>query len=193
MTDATGAIYRLSVRLQADYLNGGHVSYFIPDLNDMATIADYFVEVSETTIAYAEAAAANYALQVALGGGAYAVGTQMLSLPRVANLGSGAFIEANVALGLWPVTKNTTYTIEVHDFRKVLLCTSGTNTWTLPEAQYLPDGWFCCFINRSGNNLTINRGGTDTFNAAATTLAVASAASPIHFIIKTSSSTFEVL
>ena len=73
-----------------------------------------------------------------------------------------------------PVTQDATYQIVPIDFwTSLLLTTSGTRTYTLPAWADMPD-----FVppligkNRSGNNLTLARTGTDTFDAAATSVVV---------------------
>jgi hypothetical protein len=184
------AILRLQARIVSDYYNGGHTTHFINDLNDMAAVADYAGDQAAEAAASSAAASASYALSLGFSLAAYGIGTQPLHLPRAGSLGALAFM-GQEALRVLPNTQNATYQITPHDFGKMLLTTSGTNTWTLPLAADLPEGWWCLYRNRSGNNLTINRSGADTFNAAATTLAISTGAA-IGMIVRTGATTFEV-
>jgi hypothetical protein len=70
-------------------------------------------------------------------------------------------------VGCSPSWQNASYQIVLQDFGKLVFCTSGTNTYTLPAAADLPDGWFCRLRNRSGVNLTLNPTGADTLNGSA--------------------------
>lgn len=184
------AIYRLQARLGSQYLSGGHRTYLISDFNDVAAVGQMTANNATQAAASAASAASSYSLMVALGASAYGVGIDATDLPRVASFPSGGFAELLAALGIFPNTQNGSYQITPHDFGKLLLTTSGTNTWTLPLAADLPEGWFCRWRNRSGNNLTLNRSGADTFNAAATTIALATGTSGM--IVRTSSTTLEV-
>lgn len=187
---SSAAILRLSARVQADYLNGGHVPLFVPDMNAAATIANYTAAQATAAAASAASAASMYVLSLALSIPAYGVGIDTMDLPRVSALGSLAFMDAPGALGVFANTQDATYQIRPDDFGKLLLTTSGARTYTLPLAADLPEGWFCRWRNRSGSNLTVNRSGADTLNAAATTIALATGTSGL--IVRTSASTFEV-
>ena len=88
----------------------------------------------------ADAAALSYQQQLTLGGGSCGIGTEALKLPRTADHGQLSFVDLVPALGVFPNTQNATYQIALPDFAKLLLCTSGTRTWTLPLATDLPDG-----------------------------------------------------
>jgi hypothetical protein len=181
----------LAARTSADFANGGHRTYFVPSLNAVANTANDMAALAEDASDAAAAAAATYTLNLALGVSAYGVGTEPLDLPRTVDLGGAAFVETDVLLGVFPSTQNAAYQMLPTDFRRLLLTTTGTNTWTLPLAADLPDGWHCWYRNRSGANLTIQRSGSDTFNAAATSVTISTGAA-IGMIVKTSSTTFEV-
>ncbi len=88
-------------------------------------------------------------------------------MPRVVEHGSAAFAEIDSIRGLFPLLMNASYQIVQQDFGKLVFCTSGTNTYTLPSAADLPDGWFCRLRNRNGVNLTLNPTGADTINGSA--------------------------
>lgn len=184
------SIARLLARVQNDYLDNGHIPLLIDDYNAVARVGNYTAQQATAAAASAAAAANSYALMVALGASAYGVGIDLADLVRAGQLGGMAFMEPTTTLGRFVNTKDETYQIRPDDFAKVLLLTSGTRTHTLPLAADLPEGWWCMWNNRSGNNYTVNRSGTDTFNAAATTIALSTG--DWGFIIRTSSSTFEV-
>lgn len=181
----------LAARVDADFSALKHLEFFRPSLLAVGAVGREVAADATQAAASATAAATTYALHVALGAGAYGFGTLPLHLPRAGSLGSMAFLDAQEARGIFTSTQNAAYQMTPHDFGRLLLTTTGTNTWTAPLAADLPDGWHCLLRNRSGNNLTIARSGSDTMNAAATTVTIATAAA-IARIIKTSSTTFEV-
>ena len=180
----------LAARVDADFSALQHLTYFRPSLLAVGAVGREVAADATAAAASAAAASASYALSLGFSLAAYGIGTQPLHLPRAGSLGALAFMEQE-ALRVLPNTQNATYQITPHDFGRLLLTTSGTNTWTLPLAADLPEGWWCLYRNRSGNNLTINRSGADTFNAAATTVAISTGAA-IGMIVRTSSTTFEV-
>jgi hypothetical protein len=181
----------LAARVDSDFSALKHLEFFRPSLLAVGAVGREVAADATAAAASAAVASATYALQVTLGAGAYGIGTEPLHLPRAGSLGSGAFTDREVEMGIFLNTQDATYQITPHDFGKLLLATSGTRTWTLPLAADLPDGWFCRIRNRSGNNLTIARSGSDTMNAAATSVTISTGAA-ISFAIKTSSTTFEV-
>jgi hypothetical protein len=186
------AIARLAARTLAQYLaDSGYVEIFPPDLNAVATIGSYATTKAAEMVATAALVSASVAVAQALVGLTQKVGTEVLSLPRNIELGGAAFVDVEQLKGIVPSTQNAAYQILPQDFGKLLITTTGTNTWTLPVAADLPEGWWCLYRNRSSANLTVNRSGADTFNAAATTLAIATGTA-IGWIIRTSSTTFEV-
>jgi hypothetical protein len=159
--------------------NGGHRLWFLPLIQDIVTEA---LRIStNSTSAVSAAAAAQAALTSILGvtGGSLGIGTEPLDLVRAGDLGSAAFLDEDVLNGIVVNTQNTTYQIVLSDKSKLLLTTTGTNTWTLPLLSNLPPRWFLRYKNRSGNNLTFNRSGSDTINNAATSLVVATGTSGI--------------
>lgn len=184
------AIARLAARVVGDYLNGGHVEVFVPDLNDTATLATYTATNATSAAAAASAAAATYALVLALIGGGQGVGTEQLDVPPVWALGSGAFSDVEVIRGIFPNLQNAAYQILALDQGRLTYCTSGTNTYTLPLAADLPDGWCAPLRNRSGNNLTVARTGSDTING--TTSATIATGNTTSWVFKTGSTSFEV-
>lgn len=171
------------------FQNGGHRTYLVPAFNAVGRTAQDVSALATSTSALAAAAASSYALMAALGASAYSIGTAAMSLPRVADLGPGAFTDPQYDAGVIVNLQNAAYQITLHDFGKLLLDTSGTNTYTLPAATDLPEGWWCLYQNFSGVNLTLARSGTDTINSAATSVTVATGAA-IGRIIRRSSSTF---
>lgn len=185
----SGAITQLAGRVAADYANGGHRSVFIPDLNAVATVANDVATDAASAESAAVQAAASLAAALELTGGAVEVGTDQLGVPRNAELGDAAFADAMQIAGQFVDTRDATYQILPQDFSKVLRATSGTRTWTLPLAANVPDGWWIVCKNRSGNNLTVSRAGSDTIDAAATSLTIATGASAI--IVKASATTWE--
>lgn len=186
------AIARLAARTLEQYLaDSGYVEIFPPDLNAVATIGSYATTKAAEMQAAVALVSASVALAQAIVGLTQKVGTEVLSLPRNIELGSAAFVDTEQLRGIYPNTQNAAYQILPQDYGKLLITTTGTNTWTLPEAADLPEGWWCAYRSRGTGNLTINRTGTNTFNASATTIAIPNTAA-IGWIIRTSSTTFEV-
>lgn len=188
---STPDILYLEARVDADFEGFSHLTYFRPSLHSVAAVGRYVADLAGQAGASEAAAAASYALQLGLGAGAYGIGSLPLSLPRAGALGSAAFLNVNQLKGIFPNTQNAAYQIVPHDFGKLLLTTSGTNTWTLPLAADLDEGWFALYRNRSGNNLTVQRSGADGINAAASSVTISTGAA-IGWIIRTSGTTFEV-
>ena len=186
------AISRLAARTLAQYLeDSSYIEIFPPDLNAVATIgSDVSSKALQIAATYA-LIAASVATAQAIVGLTQKVGSDILSLPRNVELGGAAYLDYEQLQAIFPSTQNAAYQMVVQDWGKLLLTTTGTNTWTLPAAADLPDGWWCQYRNRSGANLTIARSGADTMNAAATSVTVATGAA-IGLIVRTSSSTFEV-
>ncbi len=183
------SISRLANRVLGDYLNNGHLTNLMGDLTAIAALANFVSSLATQSQSSASAAAASLASMQALGASAYGIGTASLSLPRASDLGSAAFGDAQYQNGFVTNLQNAAYQITLHDYGKVLLTTSGTNTFTLPAATDLPDGWWCGFMNISGANLTFARTGSDTINAAATSFVQASTAY-LGQVGRRSSSTF---
>ncbi len=189
MSNADWAL--LQALTDQSFANGAFRQNLRPAFNAVGATGQDAAAYAELALAYANAAAASYALALALTGGGQGIGTEPLDLPRVVDLGSAAFADADQLTGIFPATLNAAYQIVPLDFGKLLLTTSGTNTWTLPLAADLPDGWWCLLRNRAGANLTIARSGADTLNGAATSVTIATATA-IQRAIKTSPTTFEV-
>lgn len=185
----SAAAARLAARVSSQYANGGHRTYFTPDLNDAATVAGEVANDANSAASSAAAAAASLATAQAIVGATQGVGTDGMDVPQNATLGTAARADINRLRGKFSLICDSNYQILPQDFGKVLITTSGTRTWTLPLGTDLPEGWFIHVKNRSGNNLTINRSGSDGINAAATSLTIANGASAI--ISLTSSTTFE--
>jgi hypothetical protein len=170
---------RLGARTYNDYANGGHRTVFVPDLNDVANVVTEAVNADTDAIKQAGLAAASLASMVALGPG----GTQGIGVPdpdRVplgAFLGSAAFADLDAILGIQAVLQNAAYQMVSQDRGSLLVCSSGTQTWTLPLSSDVPWNWFVRYKNRSGNNLTIARTGADTIDGAAANLTVVTATS----------------
>ena len=191
MSDSASSIARLQIRVLADYLNSNHLTNLIPDLNAIAVVANAVSAWAEQAQASANAASASYALQVALGLAANGVNNSPMGLPRMVQLNSEGFRLWDMAVSHVVNTQDATYQITEHDATKLLLCTSGTRTWTLPAATDVWVGWQCRLRNRSGNNLTLNRTGSDTINGAASGITIATG-SAILTVVCTGSAAFEV-
>ncbi|MCC6720442.1 MAG: hypothetical protein IT555_21425 [Acetobacteraceae bacterium] len=178
----------------SQFQNGGHRSFLVPAFNAVGQTGQDVAALATQAQASADSASTSYALQLSLGGGAYGVGTDPMRLPRTVQLNSAAFLDWQVMHGTFPSTQNATYQIAPPDFGKLLLCTSGTRTWTLPLATDLPDGWWCLVRNRSGNNLTLNlAGGAETINGGSAGAGISIATgTAIQRAIKTGSTSFEV-
>jgi hypothetical protein len=159
--------------------NGGHRLWFLPLIQDIVIQAVTMQGNADTADTARTAAEAALAAILAVSGGTLGIGTEPLDLVRVNDLGTLAFLDEDVINGFVFKTQNGSYQINSTDKNKLLLTTSGTNTWTLPLLADLPPRWFTRIKNRSGNNLTINRSGSDTINAAATSLTVSNGSSVI--------------
>ena len=181
----------LAARTSADFANGGHRVVFVPTRSAVAATAIDVSAFATAAAASAAAAAGSLATQLALGTPANGIGNEPMDLPRMSMFGTSAVRQWDVAAGLFANTQNATYQITEHDGGKLLLCTSGTQTYTLPPASAELVGWNCRLRNRSGNNLTLARTGADTINGAESNLTVATA-SAILTIVCTSATGFEV-
>ena len=150
-----------------------------------AVEANDLLEVSEDTGGGTYASRKATATQVR----DYVLGANPFVVPSLVDFGTAAFVDADILTGVFASTQNASYQVVVHDRGRLILCTSGTQTWTLPAAASVPDGWFVRLKNRSGNTLTVNRSGSDTIDAAATSLSIADGARAM--IVKTGASTWE--
>ncbi len=168
------SITRLAGRLLDHYLANRHLLYLVDDLNAIAAVANYVAAQATQATGQAAAAAASYTLQQSLGMAAWGVGTDGLDLPLTTLLGSAAFADFELLLARRPVTRDATYQILPIDFwASFLVTTSGTRTYTLPLLSDMPENIRPLIgKNRSGNNLAIARSGSDTIDAAATSLTV---------------------
>jgi len=182
----------LAARSDADFPNGLFRIYFRPSLNAIGRTAQDVAYLTGQVQAYADSVSATYALAQALAVPAYGVGLDALKLPRAGDLGNAAFRDWEAQHGIVTNTQNAAYQITLHDFGKLLLTTSGTNTFTLPAATDLPDGWWCQYHNISGANLTLQRSGSDTINGVAATSSVVATGSAIGRIIRRSSAIFQI-
>ena len=169
------AASRLAARVATDYQLGGHRLHFIPDLNDVAEVAQLVSFQYTATVSAGDAAENSLAAILALAGGLQAIGPSPLGLVRAIDLGTAAFADANVLRGRPSAARGAAYQMLPQDFGLTLIAESGTLTWTLPLLSALPFGWYVAVWNRSGANLTINRAGSDVIGAAATSLTVATA------------------
>ncbi len=175
----------------SQFENGGHRTYLVPAFNAVGQTGIDVAALAVQCQAYQEAAAANYALQVALGIAANGVGNEPMDLPRMHTLNGEAFRQWDMAAALLVNAQDATYQITEHDGMKLLLCTSGTRTWTLPAAADVWIGWQFRLRNRSGNNLTLARAGSETINGAGSNLTIATG-SAILTAVCTGAASFEV-
>lgn len=164
----------LAARTSAELQAGGHRTYFVPILAAIAATANDVGDMAEDVQNYYSLIGGLYNLALAVSGGTLAVGSDQLDVPLNVGLGGLAFLGQQQALIRRPVTRDAAYQIVPADFwTDMLLTTSGTRTYTLPLWSDMPD-----FVpplsgkNRSGNNLTIARRGSDTMDAAATSVTV---------------------
>jgi hypothetical protein len=181
----------LAARTAGDFANDGHRTYFVPSLTAVAATAIDVSAFATAAAASAAAASGSLATQVALGTAANGVGNEPMDLPRMSMFNGEAFRQWDMAGALIPSTQNAAYQITEHDTGKLLLTTSGTNTWTLPLAADVWVGWTTRIRNRSGNNLTLARTASDTINGAGSNLTVATA-SAILTVVCTGAAAFEV-
>ena len=184
----------LAARSDADFPNGLFRIYFRPSLNAIGRTAQDVAYLTGQAQASAAAAAGSLATQLALGTPANGVGNEPMDLPRLAYLDSGGFRPWDMALSLYPNTQNATYQITPHDAGKLLLCTNGTRTWTLPVTTDVWPGWTCRLRNRSGAALTLNTGAaTDAINGGTAGVGITVATgSAILTAVCTGSASFEV-
>ncbi len=182
----------LAARSDADFPNGLFRTFFRPSLNAVGRTAQDVGALATQVQAYLDSISAIYALTQALGVSAYGVGLDALKLPRAGDLGSAAYRDWDAQHGIVTNTQNAAYQITLHDFGKLLLTTSGTNTYTLPLATDLPDGWWCLYHNISGANLTVQRFGSDTINGAVTTSLLVATGSAMGRIIRRSNTIFQI-
>jgi hypothetical protein len=186
------ADWALLLSLQVtQFQNGGHRNWLIPAYQAVARTGYDVSALATAAQAAATAAANSLAAQLALGLPTNGVGNEPMDLPRMVMFNSEAVRQWDMAAALIPSTQNAAYQIVEHDNGKLLLTTSGTNTWTLPLATDVWVGWTTRVRNRSGNNLTLARSGSDTINGAGSNLTVATA-SAILTVVCTSSTGFEV-
>lgn len=175
----------------ASFENDRHRTNFVPALAAVAAVAgDVAVDAFQASAA-ANIAAASLAAQMALGTAANGVGNEPMDLPRMSMLNGEAFRQWDMAAGFISNIQDATYQIVEHDSAKLLLCTSGTRTWTLPASTDVWIGWQARLRNRSGNNLTLARTGSDTINGAGSSLTIATG-SAILTIVCTGAASFEV-
>lgn len=183
----------LAALVDSSFSPTGYRTNLRPAFNAVAGVANDVEDVASDINAVYAQVLATYALNLALGISAYGVGLEQADLPRVSELGTAAFADTDMLLARTPNLQNAAYQFVRHDRQRLTYCTSGTNTWTLPLAADLPDGWCAPFRNRSGNNLTVAREATlaDTINGAASSLTVATGATT-GWIFRISSTGFEV-
>lgn len=158
----------------SQFENGGHRTVFVPACvavgatgNDMAAIAASVAE-------YYALMGAIYTAMLAVSGGTLGIGADEYDVSLNVLRGNASFANISQFAIRRPVTQDAAYQIVPQDFwSAMLLTTSGTRTYTLPAWSDMPD-----FVppllgkNRSGNNLTLARTGTDTIDAAATSVTV---------------------
>lgn len=99
-----------------------------------------------------------------------------LRVPRTGELGSGAFASIERLTGQQVIDGNSDLQWLPQHHRCLIRATSGMRTHVLPASADLWIGWTAEVWNRSGNNLTLNRSGTDAINAAATSYVLATGA-----------------
>lgn len=178
----------------SQFQNGGHRTWLIPTYNAVGQTAQDIGAMVTQVQASATAAAGSLATQLALGTAANGVGNEPMDLPRMTFLDSAGFRQWDMAAHHVPNLQNATYQITAHDLDKLLLCTSGTRTWTLPLAADVWIGWRARLRNRSGANLTLNPGSaSDAINGGAAGAAIAIATgSAILTLVCTGANAFEV-
>jgi len=164
----------LAARTSADFASGGHRLYFPGSLNAVAAVGNDVAADATAVASYYSLVQASYTLMLSISGGSLGIGTEGLDVPLISGLGSAAFVDIPQIVARRLVTKDAAYQILAADFwNTILLTTSGTRTYTLPAWTDMPD-----FVppligkNRSGNNLTLARTGSDTIDAAATSVTV---------------------
>ena len=181
----------LAARTSADFENGGHRTYFQPSLAAVAAVGNEVATYTDAVEEYYGLVAGLYASVLAYSGGTLGVGYDQTDVPLRNTLGSAAFVDVDQIIAPLVTTQDATYQILPQDFGNILRVTSGTRTWTLPSAADLPDrAPLLWVINRSGSNLTINRSGSDTLNAAATSYTLATGGKV--WVAKASATTWEI-
>jgi hypothetical protein len=176
------------------FANGAFRQNLRPAFNAVGATGQDAAAYAELALAYTNAAAGSLATQLALGTPANGVGNEPLDLPRMAFLDSAGFRQWEMAAHHVPNLQNATYQVTPHDLDKLLLCTSGTRTWTLPVATDIWPGWRARLRNRSGANLTLNPGSAaDAINGGTAGAAIAIATgSAILTLVCTGANAFEV-
>lgn len=171
---STTDVAYLAARTSADFENGGHRTYFAPSLTAVAAVGNDISNAYDAVAAYSALVSATYTLMLSISGGSLGLGTEVLDVPLNASLGNAAFASIQQFAIRRPVTQDATYQIVPQDFwTTMLLTTSGTRTYTLPAWSDMPDHVPALIgKNRSGANLTLARSGTDTIDAAATSVTV---------------------
>lgn len=166
--------YYLGGLTGTQFANGGHRALWQPTMTAIANTANDVANFAGQSQVYYTLQAQTYAAMLALTGGSMGVGSEGLDVPLTVFLGSAAFVDIEQVAAGRPVTQNSSYQIVPADFWTTLLrATSGTPTYTLPLWSDMPanvpplPG-----INRSGASITIARSGSDTINAAATSVTV---------------------
>lgn len=154
--------------------NGGHRTYWDLVMNALANTAQQVSVNAAEVETYYVTSQTLYASMLSVSNGTMASGFDQMDVPLRNMLGAGAFLTMP-QLGIRrPVTRNASYQIVSTDFfTDLILTTSGTQTYTLPAWADMPD-YVPPLIgkNRSGNNLTLQRAGTDTMDNAATSVTV---------------------
>lgn len=100
-------------------------------------------------------------------------GVEQLASPMAVQLGSAAYVSLTAIRSRYSATHNAAYQVVSGDWQRLLITTSGTNTWTLPLATDVENGFWFAWKNRSGNNLTFAPTGTDQINGVNATVAFA--------------------
>jgi hypothetical protein len=156
------------------FANGGHRTYLPLAYAAVGASANDVAAMTIASQAYYELTANTYAALLQIAGGSLGVGNAGLDLPLVGTLGSAAFADIEQIVARRPVVQDLNYQITPQDFwNALLLTTSGIRTYTLPLWADMP-ALVPALLgkNRSGSSLTINRAGTDTMDAAASSVAV---------------------
>lgn len=182
--------YFLSGLTGTQFASGGHRALWQPTMTAIANTANDVGVMAIQVAAYANAAAGSLASQLALGTPANGIGNEPMDLPRMSMFSGGAALPWDMPAMVVNV-QDATYQITEHDFGKLIIATSGTRTWTLPLGTDVWVGWRTYIRNRSGNNLTLARSGSDTINGAGSNLTIATA-SPIITVVCTGATAFEV-
>jgi len=178
----------------SQFQSGGHRTWLIPAYNAVGQTAQDVAALAVQTQAVADVAAGSLATQLALGTPANGIGNEPMDLPRMVTFEGGAFRPWEMAISVHPNTQNATYQITPHDAGKLLLCTNGTRTWTLPVATDVWSGWSCRLRNRSGATLTLNTGAAaDAINGGTAGVGITVATgSAILTVVCTGSASYEV-